>query len=479
MILRRFYDDKLAQASYLVGCGESGEALVVDPNRDPAPYLAAAAAEGLRITHVTETHVHADFVSGARELARAAGATLLLSGDGDPAWGYTYAAADGATLLHDGDAIRIGRVRVDVMHTPGHTPEHLSFLVTDTAAADRPMGAFTGDFVFVGDVGRPDLLEKAVRVAGSADAAARDLYRSLQRFRRLPDFLQLWPGHGAGSACGKALGAVPQTTLGYEKLFNAAFQADGEEEFVAMVLAGQPEPPRYFAQVKRINRDGPPVLGGFTRPPRLADERLHAVLASGAPVLDTRATAAFGAGYVPGTLNVPLNRAFNTWAGWLLPYEADFYLIVDDARVDEAVRDLAFIGLDRIAGTFTPSAVETWASSQPLDTIPTITAAELRARMEAGSVDVLDVRGLNEWQEGHLPGVPNIPVGFLAERLGDVPTGRPLVLQCQGGARSAIAASVLRSLGVRDVVNLAGGYREWQDAGFPVETEAAEEPAIA
>ena len=479
MILKRFYDDKLAQASYLVGCSATGEALVVDPNRDAAPYLAAAAAEGLRITHVTETHVHADYVSGARELAHASGARLLLSGEGDPAWGYTYAARDGATVLHDGDVIQVGNVRVEAMHTPGHTPEHLSFLVTDGAGADRPMGCFTGDFVFVGDVGRPDLLETAVRVAGSAETAARDLFRSLQRFRRLPDYLQLWPGHGAGSACGKALGAVPQTTLGYERLFNRAFQVDDEAEFVAMILAGQPEPPRYFAQMKRINREGPAILGGFPRPPRLNDERLREVLAAGAPVLDTRPTAEYGAGYVPGTLNVPLNRSFNTWAGWLLPYDRDFYLIVDDARVPEAVRDLALIGLDRIAGTFAPSAVHAFASAAPLDTIPTISVADLAERMRRDEVHVLDVRGLAEWEEGHLPGVENVPVGLLSARRDEVPTGRPLVLQCQGGARSAIAASVLRSLGIRDLVNLEGGFSAWCSAGLPVVVEDAAEPVHA
>jgi hydroxyacylglutathione hydrolase len=477
MILKRFYDEKLAQASYLVGCSATGEALVVDPNRDAAPYLAAAAAEGVRITHVTETHVHADYVSGARELAHAAGARLLLSGEGDPAWGYTSAARDGATTLHDGDVVQIGNVRVEVMHTPGHTPEHLSFLVTDGAAADRPMGCFTGDFVFVGDVGRPDLLEKAVRVEGSADTAARDLFRSLQRFRRLPDYLQLWPGHGAGSACGKALGAVPQTTLGYERLFNRAFQVEDEAEFVTTILAGQPEPPRYFAQMKRINREGPAILGGFPTPPRLDDGRLREVLAAGAPVLDTRATGEYGGGYVRGTLNVPLNRSFNTWAGWFLPYDRDFYLIVDDARVAEAVRDLALIGLDRIAGTFAPTAVQAFASAAPLDTIPIITVAELSERIESGEVDVLDVRGLSEWEEGHLPGIANVPVGLLPERRNEVPSGRPLVLQCQGGARSAIAASVLRSMGVRDVINLSGGFDAWRKAGLPVETEPSAEPA--
>lgn len=478
MILKRFYDEKLAQASYLVGCQATGEALVVDPNRDVEPYLQAARAEGLRITHVTDTHVHADFVSGARELAQRTGAQLLLSAEGDPRFGYAYGEGDGATPLRDGDGFDVGRVRIQALHTPGHTPEHMTFLLTDTAAADRPMGAFTGDFVFVGDVGRPDLLEKAVKVQGSAEVAARQLFASIQRFRGLPDYLQLWPGHGAGSACGKALGAVPQTTLGYEKLFNRAFQVEDEDEFVAMILAGQPEPPKYFAEVKTINRAGPRVLDGFARPERVPDAALAEVLAAGTLVIDTRAAADYASGHVPGTLNVPLNKSFNTWMGWLVPYDRPFVLIADEARLDEAVRDLAMIGLDRVDGWLPASAVNAWAAAGGLvGTIPQTTAPRLAEMMERGMVNVLDVRGAAEWEAGHLPGVPNVPVGHLAERLAEVPTGRTLVVQCQGGARSAIACSVLRAHGITDVVNMAGGYAEWARAGLPVEREDAAVPA--
>ena len=216
MFFRQLYTDHLAQASYLVGCQQTGEALVVDPTRDLDQYLNLAAREGLRITAVTETHIHADFVSGARALAARTGARLYLSGAGPAAWQYAYAAEAGATLLRDGDAFTVGTLRLEVLHTPGHTPEHLSFLLTDTGSAATPMGIFTGDFVFVGDVGRPDLVEKAAGQAGTTEGAARQLYQSLQRFRALPEYLQVWPGHGAGSACGKALGAVPQSTVGYE-----------------------------------------------------------------------------------------------------------------------------------------------------------------------------------------------------------------------------------------------------------------------
>ena len=214
MFFKRFYDDGLAQASYLIGCESTGEAVVVDPNRDIGQYVAAATADKLRITHVTETHIHADFVSGSRELADRADAKLLLSGEGGRDWQYAFAAQSHAQLLNDGDSFTVGRVRIDVIHTPGHTPEHLAFLVTDLASSDKPTGLLSGDFVFVGDVGRPDLLERAAKKVGTMEAAAHQLFRSIQRFRELPDYLQLWPGHGAGSACGKSLGAMPQSTVG-------------------------------------------------------------------------------------------------------------------------------------------------------------------------------------------------------------------------------------------------------------------------
>ena len=485
MILERFYDDALAQASWMVGCAATGEALVVDPNRDIEPYLQAAEAEGLRITHVTETHIHADFVSGARELAERTGAALYLSDEGGPEWTYAWAADAGATLVKDGDRFMVGNVRIEVMHTPGHTPEHLSFVVTDTAGADRPMGVFTGDFVFVGDVGRPDLLERAAGYEGTMEKGARVLFQSLQRFKqRLPDFVQIWPGHGAGSACGKALGAVPQSTLGYERLFNWGLAADDEAEFVQAVLAGQPEPPKYFAQMKRINRDGPRVLGGFPRPPHLAEDRLAALVESGTPVVDLRSAADYAVAHVPGTINIPLNRSFNTWAGWLLPYDRDVGLLVPDPAheaVDRAVRELAMIGLDRVSGYFSAHALDAWrAAGRPVASVAQITADELAERMRLGTVSVLDVRGRAEWEAGHLPGVPNVPVGSLADRLDEIPAEGPLVLHCQGGARSAIAASVLQARGFRDVLNLTGGFQEWAAGGNPVERGApAAQPAGA
>ncbi len=475
MLLRRFYDPKLAQASYLVGCTTTGEALVLDPNRNIDPYLQAADAEGLRVAHVTETHIHADFVSGARELAHRAGARLYLSEAGGDSWRYGYSTEAGVTPLHEGSRVRVGTVELQVLHVPGHTPEHLTLLVTDTATASEPMGAFTGDFIFVGDVGRPDLIERAVQMRGTMEESARQLFRSLQRFRSQPDYLQIWPGHGAGSACGKSLGAVPQTTLGYEKRFNWAFGITDESEFVRAVLAGQPEPPRYFAEMKRINQSGPRLLGGDRRPARLPVGTLAGVLEQGGTVVDTRQSPEFVLGAVPGTINIPVTRAFTTWAGSLLPYDRDFYLIVDDRRgqtVDDVVRDLAGIGLDRLAGYFGPETLEAWRTSKgDLQTIPTLTLAQVCSQLRADRATVLDVRGEGEWKSGHLPGSLNVPVASLDGRVNEIPRDRPVIVHCQTGARAAIAASLLRTRGFSDVRFFPGGFAEWHAAGQQVETE--------
>lgn len=471
MLLKRFYDDGLAQASFLVGCQATGEAIVLDPNRDVEQYLAAARAEGLRITHVTETHIHADFVSGSRELASRTGASLLLSAEGGRDWQYRFARAAGATLLHDGDSFMVGNLRFDVMHTPGHTPEHLTFIVTDTPATLRPMGAFTGDFIFVGDVGRPDLLERAAHVEGTMDASARQLFRSLRRFAGQPDYLQLWPGHGAGSACGKALGAVPQTTLGYERVVNWAFGISDEDEFVRAVLAGQPEPPAYFAEMKRVNRDGPAILGAWPDPPTFDSASLSDVLASGAVVVDLRPASAFAEGHVPGTLNIPLNKSFTNWAGSLLPYNRDIYLIVPDGpgRSAAAIRALAMIGLDGVRGVFPESAIAAWGKRRKLQQVPQVDAPALSARH--GEVTVVDVRGQSEWDAGHIPGAVHLPLATLANRLHELPRDTPLVLQCQGGGRSSIASALLQANGFEDVTNLRGGIRGWREAGLPMEQE--------
>jgi hydroxyacylglutathione hydrolase len=478
MLFQRFYDPKLAQASYLIGCSATGEALVVDPTRDIDPYIEAAAAEGLRIAHVTETHIHADFISGARELAHRTGARLYLSGAGGPEWTYQYAHDAGATLLAEGSEIRVGQVSLRVLHVPGHTPEHLAFLVTDTTRAAEPVGLLTGDCVFVGDVGRPDLLERAAGISGTMETGARQLFRSLQRLRALPDYLQLWPGHGAGSACGKALSDMPQSTLGFEKRYNWGFGISDETAFVQAVLEGQPDPPRYFAQMKRINRDGPRLLGGSHPPVRLPAARLTELVRGGALVVDTREAGAFARRSLRGTLNIPATKSFTTWAGWLLPYDRDLYLIVDQRRpdmVDELVRDLAGIGLDRIAGFFGSDALEDGAPSGRLQAIESVTIRDIADRLGTGKAVVLDVRAEGEWRAGHIPGSLNLPLGELESRLGELPRDRPLVVHCLSGGRAAIAASLLKARGFEQVVQFPGGYGEWSSRGERVEVNGREE----
>ena len=472
MIVKRFFDVKLAQTSYLIACGQAGVAVVIDPIRDVEEYVRAADAEHVQITHVTETHIHADFVSGAKALARRTGASLLLSDEGDANWKYAYAKAAGAVLLKDGHEFMVGNIRVRVVHTPGHTPEHIAFLITDTAAADEPIGIVTGDFVFVGDVGRPDLLERAARFEGTMESAARTLFQSLQKFKAYPDWLQIWPGHGAGSACGKGLSSVPHSTVGYEKRFNWAFSISDEATFVRAVLEGQPEPPAYFAQMKRINKEGPAPFDATHRPPAAGLDELRAALGNGTLVVDTRPAAQFAARHIAGTINIPLNRSFNTWAGSLVPFDRDFYLIADDSAVGEAVRELAMVGLDRVIRVIGTTVFVEWVlAGGTVETVPQITATDLAARIASGDAAVVDVRGQSEWLEGHIPGAPNIPLGLLPDRLSEMPQATTLVLQCKGGGRSSIASSLLLARGLR-VANLSGGFEAWEAAGLPVESPA-------
>jgi hydroxyacylglutathione hydrolase len=470
MIVSRFYEPALAQASYLIGCAATGEAIVIDPNRDVDRYIAAAAREGVAITHVTETHIHADFLSGTRELAARTGARLYLSDEGDQEWKYQFASE--GTLVRHGDRITVGNVIIQVAATPGHTPEHLAFLVTDGAAADQPIAAVTGDFVFVGDVGRPDLLERAANMTGTMEKGARVLWNSLQAFKSHEDWLQIWPGHGAGSACGKGISAVPHSTVGYERRFNWAFNVKTEDDFVAAVLAGQPEPPVYFATMKHLNKLGPRVLGGFPSPPRLDDHRLADLLDLHAVVVDTRPAGEYAAQHLPGTLNLPLNYSFVNWAGWLLPYSADLYFIVEepsDAHARELVRQLALIGLDRVGGVFEATAVAHLAArGARVATVPQLTVDDMAGRLAAHHAVILDVRNAAEWASGHVPSAIHIPLGYLSGRLDEVPSDRPVVVHCQGGGRSAIAASLLQRAGRGNVSNMAGGFKAWTGAGLPV-----------
>jgi hydroxyacylglutathione hydrolase len=470
MLLERFYDDGLAQASYLVACQESGTAVIVDPNRDIAQYIDAVERRSLRLEYVTETHIHADFVSGARDLARETGAKLLLSGEGGPDWLYGFAASDGARILEHGDRFDVGQVHFDVRHTPGHTPEHLSFVVTDRLASERPVGMFSGDFIFVGDVGRPDLLERAANAPGTMDALARQLFRSLRAMSDLPDFLQLWPGHGEGSACGKALGAMPSSTLGYERLVNWAFQIADENVFMREVLSGQPEPPRYFARMKSTNRDGPAPAPMPNELPELDLAGFERAKEEGASFIDVRATADFAAGHIPSTLNIPVGTSFATWAGSLLPFERDIVLLADTPdRIERARRLLMLVGHDRVVARGGRALRDEWQRSYgALARVKLIESTELPTD---GARVVIDVRGQPEWDAGHMPRARHLFLGDLVELARDIPHDTPIAVHCQGGTRSAIAASLLQAQGFTDVANVTGGFRAWEAAGRPGGTD--------
>ncbi|HEY4304579.1 MAG TPA: rhodanese-like domain-containing protein [Gemmatimonadaceae bacterium] len=462
MLLERLFDEGLAQATYLVGCEETKSAIIVDPGRDVQRFIDAAKHHRMRIEYVTETHIHADFVSGARELAAQTSAALLLSGEGDADWQYRY----DARRVYGGDTINVGTVRIQVRHTPGHTPEHLAFLITDTLVSDQPLGLLSGDFIFVGDVGRPDLLERAAGHAGTMDALARRLFASLQATKHLPGHLQVWPGHGAGSACGKALGALPSTTIGYERLTNWAFQIDDEEQFIKSVLEDQPEPPKYFARMKTTNRDGPAPMP--TAPlPELALAEVTAALKNDDPVIDVRSTADFARGHIPGTINLPTGTSFATWAGSLLKPGRPITILADEmTRVERARMLLAEIGLDHVAGFALRPVREQWAAENPLQTTPQM---DVKSRSEVDGRVVIDVRGISEWRAGHLPGATHLFLGDLAETSAKLPRDTPIAVYCQGGTRSAIAASLLQAKGFTKVTNLQGGITAWKGAGLPVE----------
>ena len=469
MLLQRFYHVGLAQASYMVGCQATGDALIIDPNRDIDQYITAAEREGLRIAAITETHIHADFVSGARELAARTGATLYLSDEGPTEWKYAWAEAAGASLVRDGDTFWVGNVKVEVLHTPGHTPEHIAFMITDTRGASRPMGVFTGDFVFVGDVGRPDLLERAAGYQNTMEEGARVLFQSLQRFKALPDYLQVWPAHGAGSACGKALGAVPSSTVGYEKISNWALQIEDEAEFVNAVLEGQPDPPVYFAQMKRINKLGAdPVRTGL--PQRLAPDQLDAVQVQGAFIVDTRPAPHFAQAHVAGVVNIPADGGFLNWAGWLMPYDRPLALIADEAALPALLKELSLIGLDNVVGYWPLKTLDLWqVAGARLARITRQSTAEVKPILDEDGVLLLDVRTTDEYAAGHIPGSVNIPLGRLPGRLAELPADRPALVTCEAGSRSPIAASLLTAHGWGEVVDVVDGFSGWRQAGYPIE----------
>lgn len=463
MILKRFYEERLAQASYLVGCAAAGEAIVVDPNRDIAQYIDAARREGLRIVGVTETHIHADFASGTRALAQATGAMIYVSGEGGPDWQYEFARKPNVNLLYDGDLIRVGNVKLQAIHTPGHTDEHLTFLLTDQATGEEPLGAFTGDFLFVGDVGRPDLLEKAAGITGTMVESAKRLYHSLKRLERYPDYLMIWPAHGAGSACGKNLGGTPASSLGYERITNWAFRLlarqAGEDEFVKQVLDGQPEPPKYFAEMKRVNKAGMDPWNGF-EPRSLTPKDRQLLDEPGAVLVDLRSNAEFAKQFYPGSLTIPLSRNFTTWAGSLLKYDQTVYFLApSDQHAQEAAHALSNIGMDNIGGTFDPSLLSHVVPGKALQ-------IEAEALATSGR-RIVDVRKATEFREGHIPDAIHLPLSYLEKEIAGHPEliarDTPIAVYCSQGPRSALAASLLKRLRYTDVVEINGGFDAYRE----------------
>lgn len=465
MFLRQITDPGLAQNAYLIGCQRTGEAVVVDPERDVDRYLELAASNDLRLAAVADTHIHADYLSGARELVERHGARGYFSAEGGDEWQFEWARGlDGVTLLRDGDRFEVGNIEVRALLTPGHTPEHLSFLVTDRGGgADQPMALLTGDFIFVSDVGRPDLLESAAGQQGVMESSARTLYDSLRQTGELPGFLQVLPAHGAGSACGKALGAVPTSVLDYERRFNAPYRMalEGEkDDFVAAILEGQPEPPLYFARMKRDNRRGPVLLPEGALPETRGIHRHELGEWLGVPgrvVLDLRRDRAdFMARHLEGSLFAPATGGHFSVAAGSYVGEDDRILVLleDEDELEEVVRGLVRIGLDHVAAWMPVD--EALESDQGLTTIRRIKTAKL----DAGKLDgatVLDVRGAGEFAAGHIDGALNIAHTRLAERIDEVPEGGPVLVHCASGMRAAMAAAYAASRG-REVVHVDGAF---------------------
>lgn len=469
MLFKHIYDEDLAQGSYLIGCQKTGEAVVVDPRRDIEVYLNEAAVNNLNIVAVTETHIHADFLSGSRELAGATGAILYLSDEGDADWKYAF----GDAKLYGGSEMKIGNVTLKAVHTPGHTPEHLSFLVTDGAQAALPGFYLTGDFVFVGEVGRPDLLDEAAGGVATRFEGAKSLFHSLKtRFVTLPDWVQVWPGHGAGSACGKALGAVASTTVGYERTFSwwAQYVTNGDEGgFIDALLEGQPDAPAYFNRMKRQNRQGPAVLRERARlePLRPSDLRSRN---DDRLLIDTRPADISSADAVKGALNIPAGESFATFASYVIDPERDerniLVLAADEAEANLLRDRLSRVGIDNITGFVTGT------EGLERESVRRVTPDGLKNLKDPF---ILDVRTASEYAAGHIPNAHQLHAGRVVWNLQALPKHRPLVTHCQSGARNAVVASALRAAGFHNVVELEGSYAAWKEAQKPTtgDTQAA------
>jgi hydroxyacylglutathione hydrolase len=461
MFFQHVYDKTLAQASYFIGCQKAGVAAVIDPKRDVDTYLEIAKQNNMQITHIFETHIHADFLSGARELAAVTGAKMYLSDEGGEGWQYEFAHEG----LKHGQQLMVGNLKIKVLHTPGHTPESISFLLTDTPASNEPVMLFTGDFVFVGDIGRPDLLEKAAGMVGTQDKGAEQMYQSINLFANLPEFIQVWPGHGAGSACGKALGAVPSTTVGYEKKRNWAFSyGTNKAGFIDFLLTDQPEPPKYFAKMKELNKVDRPLLTEVPTIKEMTAAELKAAMDKGVKLIDTRNKQDFEKGFIEGSINIQGNNSFATWMGWFVNYNEPFILLAAPSQMDDLTRKLMRIGLDNILG-FVDAAKINELANGALSTSKMVSISDVKANTTA---QVIDLRGAAEFNAGHIAGATNVFVGTLLQNLAKVPKDKPVIIHCQGGDRAAIGYSLLVKEGYTNVSNYSPGINEWIKEAQPL-----------
>jgi hydroxyacylglutathione hydrolase len=457
MYFKQFYLGCLAHASYMIG--SDGEAAVVDPRRDVDSYIDEAREQGLEIKHVIETHLHADFVSGHRELAHRTGAKIY------------FGAKAGAKFEHvpvrEGDEIRMGDVVLRFLETPGHTPESVSILVVDRAVSDVPKAVLTGDTLFIGDVGRPDLLGAKM----SAQELAGMLYDSLHgKLLSLPDPVEVYPAHGAGSLCGRNISSETSSTIGQQRQFNYALRPMPKEEFVRMMTTDLPEAPAYFSRDVAINRDGAPELAELPDPAALSARDVEALQKKGAVVLDTRPAARFGAGHVPGSLHIGLSGQFASWAGALMSPGSPIVLVAEEEeQVHEARTRLARVGIENVAGYLDGGILSWHDAGLPLAITEQIGVEELDARMREGtSGKIVDVRRPGEWQAGHIPGATHFPLNVLAGEAAALPKDQPLAVICASGFRSSIATSVLERQGFTKVTNVVGGMTAWRGANLQV-----------
>jgi hydroxyacylglutathione hydrolase len=459
MYFEQFYLGCLAHASYMLG--SEGEAAVVDPQRDVEIYLKAADQQGLQIRHIFETHLHADFVSGHLELAKRTGAKIYIG------------AQAGATFqhvaLHDGSEVRFGKLRITALETPGHTPEGICLVVTDEEKSRDPWAVLTGDTLFIGDVGRPDLSKTHTpqQLAGS-------LYDSLHgKLMKLGDQVLVYPAHGAGSLCGRNMRAERSSTIGTEKLTNYALQIKSREEFVHQLTENLPSRPEYFLEDAQINRAGAPALSELDVLPPITAAELNGLLRQGVFVLDVRPNADFAAAHVPGSVNIALSGQFASWAGAIMGLSAQPVLVADTAeQYEEARLRLARVGIEDPRG-FLQGGIAAWKQAElPVAAVPQITVQEL-SRQRSSSMQVLDVRRELEWHAGHIDGAEWFPLDNFKISAPELDPSAPIAVHCQGGYRSMIACSLLQRAGIENVMNVMGGFEAWKQAGLPVEMPVA------